>query len=76
MQYLSEVAAAGYRIYWTFRSLPRLWGKLRGDPGGLWIAILGDLSLTAADSSALDRQPRRAATAHRAPPKKTGPAGV
>lgn len=76
VQHLSEVAAAGYSIYWTFHSPSRLWGKLRGDPGGHWLAILGDLSLTAADSSALDRQPRLAATAHGAPPKKTGPAGV
>lgn len=48
---------------------------------GSFVEILGDSdlpssSLMAVDSSTLDRQPRRAATAHGAPPKKTGPAGV
>lgn len=73
VQCLSEVAAVGFRIYWTFHSPPVSQGS--------FVEILGDSdlpssSLMAVDSSTLDRQPRRAATAHGAPPKKTGPAGV
>lgn len=40
VQHLSEVAAVGWKIYWTFHSPRCLWGLLGGDPEGLWLAAL------------------------------------